>query len=185
MDPESKRALRQIAEIRGCSWEEAKYFCSRIRGYQGDRKSPYVDISGMLQVLESRAGSYSDRKLAREAEEITSAKRLESEEEERDTSSRIVIDDPKIEKFAGTGEHQAFIDWIDRNAAEGFVLNLKGRDSDPVIHSARCSHLRPDPQQDRVATARAKLCSTDREVLRRKALNLAECKIVLCEHCGV
>lgn len=184
MNPESKRALGQISQIRGCSREEARHFCSRIQSHQEDWKSSHTDISGALQVLEARGESYSSRELARKAEKITGMGR-ESRRKDKSGSLSVTIDHPKIRMFEGPGEHEGFIDWIDRNASEGFVLNLAGEDSDPVMHSARCSRLRPDPKRDRTATSCVKLCSKDREVLRGKALNLAKSTIELCSHCEV
>lgn len=186
MGHESREALSQISEIRGGSWEDARQFCAKIQSYQGRQKSSYVDIAEVLAWLEREGRPYSNRELAEEAEQITLAKRPERNKTEEDVSSlEIVIDHPGIKKFEGRSEHQDFIDWIDHNSNEGFVLNLKGRNSDPIMHSANCSHLSPNPKKDRVATAHVKLCSVVKKALRRKALKLAEEQVELCQHCDV
>jgi hypothetical protein len=188
MDPEIQKALSQISETLGCSWGEARQFCAKIQSYQENRESSYIDIWEVLQLLENKEGSYSDREIAKRAEEITRAKTPDNELpndelQRKDAPSKITVDHPRIEKFEGPDEHQAFIDWIDHNSAEGFVLNLRGEGSDAVIHSASCSHLSPNPKKDRVATSHVKLCSTDWEALWIKAQNLAAKHF--CPYCEV
>lgn len=104
-------------------------------------------------------------------------------------SSKIKIDveEPEIRKFNGPEQHQSFLDWIDHHASRGYVLNvrMKGGYLSPILHTADCSHLESDPDDDKVATSHVKLCSTDRSKVKKKGQRLAEKKLEFCQHCDI
>jgi hypothetical protein len=176
MPTEYKAAHSTISWAQGCSRREARDPCLQVQKLQEGEKSSHSEIAGAVLKLHGRGGPYTKQEIARVSEETP----LQLEEKK----TGKIAEDPAVLLFEGTLAHQDFLDWIDRNAHKGFVINVRGQRENPVFHTARCSHLRPDPKKDKKTTTREKLCSTSRRALKRKATNFSK-KLELCTHCDV
>lgn len=176
MSPDPKPALKLLAKSRGCSVEQARQFCSKVRRYCQDENPADSEILGALRKLGSQGSLPSYHDVARRIEEPGSGGAGPGKKGRSGA---------EIRRFEGPSSHQGFIDWTDRNGGDGFVLNLRGGDKSPVLHVANCPTLKPDPKKEKLATTSAKLCSTSRNVLRREARNLAEGRLQWCQHCDI
>ena len=189
MSADSRRALARISEIRGCSLDQAKQYCVRIRELQEGEKSSWVEISQGLLWMDEQKEDYTDREVAAKAKAVTGGSKLPQAEdttEEPGQDFSVSVERPEIRKFKGPDQHQPFLDWIDRYVSQGYVLNLMMRGKlVPMLHTANCHHLKPSPDHEGYATTRVKLCSTHRTELRRKGKRLADEKLELCGDCDV
>lgn len=186
MSKESRKALARIASVRSCTLEEARQYCARIRSLQERTESTWFDVAQALLWLEEEGGHYTDYEVARRANEIT--RRVSGDESpkvEKDAGigSGVEVNDSRIRKFEGSGQEQAYLNWIDNNAASGFVINVRAEGFDPMVHSADCPHLRPGADQDVRVTKYAKLCSVDYASLRKKGQALAQGRLRYCDNC--
>ena len=80
-------------------------------------------------------------------------------------------------------DDSTYVFWLDHHP-NGYVINVRAGTAQPMLHTARCSHLYPeDPKYGR-ATRVPKACDTDRLNLeawaRKQGLTL-----VLCPDCNV
>lgn len=164
---EYKTAHSTISWARGCSRREARDLCLQVQKLQEGEKSSHSEIAGAVLKLHSRGGPYTKQEIARVAEETP----LQLEEKK----TGKIAEDPAVLLFEGTMAHlegtmahQDFLNWIDRNAHKGFVLDARGEDRNPILHTARCSALRPNPDKDKKMTTRRKLCSTNVKALRKE-----------------
>jgi len=186
----SRKALARISKIRRCTFEQAKQFCARIQGLQEGKKSSWFDISQSLLQLDQQGRSYSDRDVAAKAKSITTGfepSHPYEDSEDSDSEFGIVVEEPEIQKFEGAGQHEPFLDWITRHSSRGYVLNVREKAGylTPILHTADCSHLKPYPDDDIVATSHVKLCSTDRSKVKKEGQRLAVKKIEYCQHCDI
>ena len=166
--------------------EEARQYCAQIRSLQEETKSTWSDVAQSLRWLEEEGGHYTDNDVARRAKEITqggSGEESPTIEKNAGIGSGVEVTHPSISKFEGSGQKQSYLNWIDNNAASGYVLNVRSEDLDPMFHSADCAHLRPSADRDGVVTKCAKLCSVDYLSLRKKGQALAEGRLRYCENC--
>lgn len=190
MTDNSRKALAQISGVRGCTLSQAKQYCVRIRELQEGKKSSWFEISQGLLWLDQQKGEYTDREVAAKAKSLTGGSKPS---QARDTTEKpgqnfsISVAESEIRKFKGSDQHQSFLDWIDRYASQGYVLNVrtKGGRLAPMLHTANCHHLRPSPDDKGCATTRAKLCSTHRAELSSKGKRLADKKLELCGDCDI
>lgn len=169
-------ALKLIAKERGCSAERARRFCSKVRRYCDGEEPDSSEILGVLRALGSegsRSGYHSVAKAIEEGGAGGAGPGKKSRE------------GAQIRRFEGPSGHGDFIDWVDHNGEDGFVLNARGKSEAPILHLASCSALKPDPETEKCATASAKLCSTSRSALRRKGQNLADGRLQRCQQCGI
>lgn len=173
--PEEEEAYNLISWVRGCTFQEARRLCSRIQEMPTSGDSSFWDIADAVLILESSEDSPEDKAIAQLARKMPcpGKRRVET-----------VAEDPEVLCFEGALAHKEFLDWIDRYEHGGFVLNVRSQERNPVMHTARCSHLRPDPRTDRKSTSSKKLCSTGKQALRGKAAKYS-LRLELCTHCDI
>lgn len=175
MPTKYKTAHSTISWARGCSRQEAQELCSTVQDLQ-DEKSSHSEIAEAILWLENRGGPYTDLEIARKAEQMPlrgGKKRVET-----------IAEDPKVLRIEGILAHQEFLDWIDRYAHNGFVLNVRGEGRNLILHTARCPALRPDPRRGNKMTTHPKLCSTNLKALRKEGTNFSN-KIEHCPQCDI
>lgn len=175
METKYKTAHSTISWARGCSRQEARRLCSEVQDLQ-EEESSHSEIADAILWLQCRGGPYTVNEIARKAEEMPF--------QEGEKRVETIAEDPDVLRFEGTLAHQEFLDWIDRHAHNGFVLNVRGEGRNLILHTARCPALRPDPKEGNKMTARPKLCATDLSALRRKGTNFSN-RIEHCPQCDI
>lgn len=175
MDTEYKTAHSTISWARGCSRQQARRLCFKVQDLQSV-KSSHSEIADAILWLQNRGGPYTNREIARIAEHMP----LQGGEKRAQT----LTEDPEVLRFEGTLVHQEFLDWIDRYSHNGFVLNVRGKHRNLILHAARCSALRPDPEKASKMTTHPKLCSTNLKALRKEGTNFSN-KIEHCAQCDI
>lgn len=195
-------AVNRLSDIRDCSYKRARKICLLVHARQDDTKSTAHDIADALLYIRKKNLSDSVRSITKWARKVTRG-RIDPERERptsdmQDQASNVTLseyagsgshgakkDRPDIERFEGGGDHKAFINWIDRHGSRGFVLNLRGEDKNPTLHSARCSHLRTDPKEDKRSTTNPKLCSKEKNALRKRVQKMPGQRVEYCSYCKV
>lgn len=201
MDPDSD-ALERISRLRDCTTKRARRVCSLVQSRQDDPTSSAREIADALAHIRKKDFPESIRSLTKWSRKVTDGDvDPEREESTSDTANPPSSGGPSmeagstiggkkkasanVERFEGAEDHQAFIDWVDRNGSRGYVLNLRGEEENPILHSARCSHLRPDPKEDVKSTTHSKLCSKSEGPLRKQAQKIPGQNMEYCSYCDV
>lgn len=184
-------AISRITRLRSCSKGEALSFCERVLNHPQAEKATASDIADALFYITEKGLHSSVRGVAKYAEKVATGqvvvdrKDASSIERSGEDAFYEVDEDEEFKRFEGCGDHQAFIDWIDEKGANGFVLNLKNEEEVPILHSACCSHLKPNPNSGNKATVHPKVCSTNRQALKNKARRLSGGTVEYCSYCDV
>jgi hypothetical protein len=201
MDPDDD-AVERLSDIRDCTYERAHEICLLVHARQDDPKSTAHDIADALIYIRKKNLSDSVRSITKWARKVTDgridpererptsdmqhqASNITPSEDANSASDDASKDRPDIERFEGAEDDEAFINWIDRNRSWGFVLNLRGDDKNPTLHTARCCHLRTDPKEDKKSTTNPKLCSKDENALRKRVQKIPGKRLEYCSHCEV
>lgn len=122
MGDNSRQALARISKIRGCTLDQGKQYCARIRELQEGKKSSWFDISQALLWLDRQGRSYSDRHVATKAKTITTGSdpsETNDNSEQPRSEIGIVVKESGIRKFEGPEQHPAFLNWIGRYTSRG------------------------------------------------------------------
>lgn len=183
---DSSKAHARIAAIKGLSITDASDYCDSIRDLQEGNRSSDSDIAEALHYLQKKDYSCSDHRVARAATRVTRGLNHTLEDaltQPTDGKIRVGTNTPLIREFQGPNQHEEFVSWLNHNNTDGYVLNLREADRDPMLHSADCPHLRQTPADEEILTGRPKLCARDRNLLKKKGQNIAEETLQYCQHC--
>jgi hypothetical protein len=151
MDPDDD-AVERLSDIRDCTYERAHEICLLVHARQDDPKSTAHDIADALIYIRKKNLSDSVRSITKWARKVTDgridpererptsdmqhqASNITPSEDANSASDDASKDRPDIERFEGAEDDEAFINWIDRNRSWGFVLNLRGDDKNPTLHT--------------------------------------------------
>lgn len=74
-------------------------------------------------------------------------------------------------------------EWSEQNP-DGYVLNVRGGGSLPMLHRTTCDHVFPAKPEYGDFTKKPKVCSTDRQEVERWASDHGQ-TVVLCSNCDV
>ena len=81
---------------------------------------------------------------------------------------------------------EEYFGWI-KNRPEGFIVNSDKAASDndlPMLHTSKCSHVNYEGWPGYVQSKTFKLCSTNREELRKWVMETDKRELKICKSCA-
>lgn len=181
MGRSAKKAAQRIAKILSCSYEQARAYCEEVQNICDNSCPSFNDIAKSLESEIGKVNRIKEIRIERISEKasIRHKRRIVEEEEkseEENNGKRKYIkthSDERTEVFKssdGKDRGKFYKEWISKNRS-AYVLNVKGNFKNPMIHSANCDHIQPQPDDsENEIVKNTKVCSTNKKRLKGYAL---------------